>query len=63
MMTKWTEQQILNWAAYEAVRKSGAINMFDVRTGCALSGLTKDEYTFCMKNYGALMDAAAAPVK
>jgi hypothetical protein len=58
----FTEQQLENWKKYEAVRKSGVINMFDARTGCALSGLTRDEYVFCMRNYVALQKTASREV-
>jgi hypothetical protein len=54
----FTEQQLENWKKYEAVRQSGVINMFDARMGCELSGLTRDEYVFCMSNYAALRQEA-----
>jgi hypothetical protein len=54
----FTEEQIQNWQAYERVRQLGVINMFDVRTGGMLSGLSNDEYMFCLKNYSKLRDAS-----
>lgn len=50
----FTPDQIANWEAFERVRKSGVINMFDISTGSMLSGLSRDEYLFCMKNYSEL---------
>ena len=47
-------QQIEWWRAYERVRKSGVINMYDTKAGCRLSGLTRDEYLFCIKHYTEL---------
>ena len=49
----FTSEQLANWEDYEAVRESGVI-MFDARRGAALSGLSKDEYFFCMENYSEL---------
>lgn len=40
--------------AYEAVRRSGVTNMFDLPEVCKLSGLTRDEVLFIMKHYGGL---------
>ena len=52
----FSETEIENWHVYEALRKSGLINMFDVRQGCQLTGLNRAEYMFCMENYEALED-------
>ena len=54
----FTPDQIANWEAYERVRKSGVVNMFDVGTATKLSGLFRDEYLFCMKNYSQLKHQA-----
>lgn len=40
------------WEAYEAVRESGATNMFMVGTVCDLSGLDRDTVKRCMQYYG-----------
>lgn len=56
-MSKFTEKQIKNWKAYERVRKGGRWNMFSPQAQAA-TGLSKDEYLFVMKNFGALEDAA-----
>ena len=45
---KITEEK---YRAYEAVRRSGLTNMFDVRMVCELSDLAHDEVLDIMKNY------------
>lgn len=45
---KITEEK---YRTYEAVRRSGLTNMFDVRMVCELSDLTYDEALDIMKNY------------
>ena len=57
---EFTEKQLNNWVRYERVRLGGRINMYDSGTGCRLSGLTDDEYTFCIVNYEALRAAYEA---
>ena len=47
-MMKITEEK---YRTYEAVRRSGLTNMFDVRMVCELSDLTYDEALDIMKNY------------
>ena len=42
--------------AYENVRASGVTNMWNVRLVCELSGLTKDEAMYIMKEYRTLME-------
>lgn len=37
--------------AYIRVQNSGVINMFDIKIGTHLSGLTKDEYMDIINNY------------
>lgn len=58
MSETFTGKQISNWEAYEKLRKAGTINMCLVGAGCKLSGLTRDEYIFCMENYLDLKHAA-----
>lgn len=52
-MNKFTPEQINWYKEYEQVRSYGLYNMFsnDARTA---TGLTKDQYTFVMKNYTEL---------
>jgi hypothetical protein len=52
----FTEKQLQDFAAYEAVQRSGEINMWDANNGCRLSGLTRDEYLFVLSNYTALRE-------
>jgi hypothetical protein len=40
--------------AYESVRESGATNMFMLNNVCALSGLTREQCLYIMKNYTEL---------
>ena len=40
--------------SFEKVRQSGVVNMYDAKTGCWISGLTKDEGLGVMENYDAL---------
>jgi hypothetical protein len=54
----FTKEQ-MNWfRSYVEVQKSGRINMFSISEGCSLSGLTKAQYLFVMKNYTELSAAA-----
>jgi len=57
-MENFTEEQIENWKDFKGVRDSGVINMLDSRTGCDLTGMTKDEWGFCIDNYGDLEKVA-----
>lgn len=41
---------------YEAIRKSGVTNMFDVKTVERLSKLTRDTIFYIMDNYTELKD-------
>lgn len=52
-MTDFTPEQLSAWESYEAVRQSGAFNMFDPRAKEA-AGLDTRMYVFVMKNYSAL---------
>lgn len=56
---KFTDKQIKDWEAYEEVRQEGEFNMLDP-TARAMTGLERDEYSFCMKNYVALREQAQA---
>ena len=42
------------FVAYERVRRSGVTNMFDTITVSALSGLSKEDIIYVMKNYTEL---------
>lgn len=42
--------------SYEAVRRSGVTNMFDVRTVSAYSGLERAEILHIMKHYSELKE-------
>lgn len=55
---EFTKKQIEDWRAFERVRLSGEINMFDVNNGTILSGLTPEDYRFAMKNYSELKAVA-----
>lgn len=59
MRTKFTNEEIENWRAYEEVRASGAYNMFDPRAR-QLTGLSRADYGFAMDNYSALKAQAEA---
>lgn len=53
MTTKFTDQQLKNFAAYVRVQESGRFNMFDPRARL-LTGLGRDDYIFVMDNYTEL---------
>ena len=54
----FTKEQIANWEAYEEVRKGGRYNMYDPNAR-SLTGLTREEYSFVMKHFSELKEAAA----
>ena len=56
-MKIFNDQQVDNWREYESVRQGGRYNMFDPNAR-ALTGLDRDDYLFCMKNYSELKEAA-----
>ena len=56
---EYTELQLRNWANYEAVRASGFYNMFSFQAQAA-TGLTREEYFFCMEHFEALEKAHQA---
>ena len=57
-MTTFTKEQIHAWKCYEDVRSSGHYNMFDSRARIS-TGLDNKTYTFVMKNYSELKEAAS----
>ena len=56
-MKEFTFIEINNWRAYEHVLSRGRWNMFDPQARIA-TGLTNEEYSFTMKNYDKLAEAA-----
>ena len=54
---KFTFMQIANWRRYEKVRLGGRWNMFFPQARAA-TGLTPEEYLFCIENYNELKEAA-----
>lgn len=52
----FSDRQLENWRRYERVREGGRFNMFDSRAR-RLTGLSEEDYTFCMANYEALLHA------
>jgi len=56
----FTEKQKDNWWKYEAVRQCGEINMWDALTGCRITGMNKDEWLFCIRNYNELKRQAVS---
>jgi hypothetical protein len=57
--TGFTFTELANFRAYEEVRSEGAWNMFMPQARQA-TGLTREEYSFVMKNYSELKAAAEA---
>lgn len=54
----YTLEQIAAWQKYEHVRQSGSYNMIMDHGARMATGLSNDEYIFCMKNYSSLRDCA-----
>ena len=52
------EMRVANWRRYEKVRQGGRWNMFDPRAQRA-TGLSRDDYLDCLKNYTELRAIAA----
>ena len=50
---KHTTQQLDHWRSYERVRQKGRYNMLD-QNARLLTGLTAEEYSYCMTHYTAL---------
>lgn len=53
-MSNFTDKQIENFKDFEDVRNSGVINMHNTISGCEMTGMTKDEWIFCIINYDEL---------
>jgi hypothetical protein len=49
--------QIANWRRYEKVRRGGRWNMFSKQASAA-TGLSEEDYLFCMNHYSELKYAA-----
>ena len=58
-MKTFTEKQLENWRAYEAVRSEGDWNMWAPQA-IEASGLNKADYLYVMKNFSALKEAVEA---
>jgi len=56
-MSKFTDEQIKNWRAYEKVRAGGKFNMFDPRARRA-ARLSDAEHPFVIQNFSGLKQAA-----
>lgn len=56
-MKAFTLEQIENWKKYEEVRKEGLFNMFSPNAR-RLTGLSEEEYLFCLSNYSELKKQA-----
>lgn len=54
---KFTKEQLENWKRFEKVRASGRWNMLSTEAREA-SGLSIEEYWFCISNYSELEEAA-----
>ncbi len=54
---QFSQYQIKNWRAFEAIRQSGAFNMFDPRAR-ALSDMSPAEWVYCMEHYAELKSQA-----
>jgi hypothetical protein len=58
----FTIKQLDDFRAFEALRRSGKINMFDARAAATVCGLSRTDYCFVVQNYGALKkEATPAP--
>ena len=53
-MAETVDISILDYIKYEDVRKSGVTNMFDLRNVTALTGLSKEQIMYIMKNFSEL---------
>ena len=49
-MSNFTEEQIKNYHTYKEVREMGTFNMSS-HDAQAMTGLDKEDYMFCMRNY------------
>jgi len=58
-VSKHSNEQIVKREAYEEVRLEGQYNMFSPNAR-DLTGLSKEEYSYCMENYSSLKEQAIA---
>ena len=54
MAEKTVNVDMLDFVKYLDVRDSGVTNMFDVRNVTALTGLSKEQIMYIMKNFSEL---------
>lgn len=59
---KFSKSQLLDFAAFVRVQKSGRFNMYDPRAAKA-AGLVRAQMVFCMEHYEELARAAEAGEK
>jgi hypothetical protein len=58
----FTIKQLDDFRAFETLRRSGKINMFDARAAATVCGLSRADYCFVVQNHGALKkEAPPAP--
>ena len=55
-----TAKQREHWRAYEHVRQAGRYNMLE-RNAQLLTGLTPQDYAYCMEHYSTLREAVEPP--
>ena len=53
-MAETVDISILDYIKYEDIRESGVTNMFDLRNVIALTGLSKEQIMYIMKNFDKL---------
>lgn len=53
---KFTKRQKSNWLLFEDIRKEGVVNMVNAGYGSAVTGMTREEWMFTLKNYGELKE-------
>ena len=53
-MAETVDISILDYIKYEDIRESGVTNMFDLRNVTALTGLSKEQIMYIMKNFSEL---------
>lgn len=56
---KFTPEQIEDWESFEEIRATNRFNMLDPAARIA-TGLTREQFLFCMKHYDALKAAHGA---
>ena len=57
---RYTDQEILNWHAFEKVRAEGRFNMIMDLDAVKKSGLTRDDYMHVIANYSNMRDQIEA---